>query len=178
MTNRDLGRHGRHRRGRALEARGRDALAPGEERWAGVALEPVALYGVRRYRTNAVLRMHVDRPRTHVISSIIHIANDLAPGQRWPLRIFSHDGTLHEVDFAPGEMVIYESARLVHGRPLALPGSRYANLFTHFAPRGWEARKELLACTRAADVYSVAMGGGLVIGEMRGRWRFQDERLK
>ena len=70
----------------------------------------------------------------------------------------------------------YESARLVHGRPLALPGNEYANLFLHFRPRGWEkTRPELGACTRTADHQNV-MGGGLVIGEMMGRWRFQDER--
>ena len=110
--------------------------------------------------------MHVDRPRTHVVSAIVHVANDLAPGQRWPLRIFSHDGTLHKIDFAPGDVVLYESARLVHGRPLALPGNEYANLFLHFRPRGWEkTRPELGACTRTADHQNV-MGG----------WREERER--
>ena len=93
--------------------------------------------------------MHLDTAHTHIVSSIIHVANDLAPGQKWPLYIYSHDGTLHKVYFEPGDIVHYESARAVHGRPEALPGDEYANLFLHYQPEGWEAtRPELDACMR------------------------------
>ena len=42
---------------------------------------------------------------------------------------------------------------MLHGRPTALPGSEYANLFVHWKPRGWteEARPELGAFARTAD---------------------------
>ena len=51
--------------------------------------------------------MHLDTAHTHIVSSIIHVANDLAPGEKWPLYIYAHDGTLHKVDFEPGDAVLY-----------------------------------------------------------------------
>ena len=41
------------------------------------------------------------------------------------------------VFLAPGEMVWYESARLLHGRPEVLEGDYYDNLFIHFVPTHW-----------------------------------------
>ena len=37
-----------------------------------------------------------------------------------------------------GEMVLYEAARLKHGRPMRLKGKAFGNIFTHFAPMDWE----------------------------------------
>ena len=34
-----------------------------------------------------------------------------------------------------GEMLWYESARLVHGRPIPFKGEYYDNVFVHFKPR-------------------------------------------
>ena len=118
-------------------------------RGEAVELVEKSLYGIRSYHKHAVLRMHLDTAHTHIVSSIIHVANDLKDGERWPLYIYAHDGTLHKVDFEPGDIVHYESARAIHGRPEALPGDEYANLFLHYQPAGWEAaRPELDACMR------------------------------
>jgi prolyl 4-hydroxylase len=55
-----------------------------------------------------------------------------------PLQILDHQGKLHEVMIQPGEMVLYESARLIHGRPTPFKGKRYDNLFVHYRPKnGW-----------------------------------------
>ena len=60
--------------------------------------------------------------------------------EAWPLVIEDHDGKEHEVIMEPGQMVLYESARLVHGRPYPLEGKSYTNLFVHFKPaERWEA---------------------------------------
>ena len=121
--------------------------------WAGLAeeaLERTSVYGVRTYRGGALVRMHLDRLATHVLSAVVHVANNLRGGsddgggassapERWPLRVFGHDGEAHDVALrAPGDVLLYESARCAHGRPRALPAGRsYANLFVHFRPRGW-----------------------------------------
>ena len=42
---------------------------------------------------------------------------------------------LHHVMLQPGEMVWYESARLVHGRVEKLNGSAFENIFVHFMPK-------------------------------------------
>ena len=67
---------------------------------------------------------------------------DIQPRQRdmevdWPLQIFDNAGALHEITLRPGEMVWYESARLLHGRPEPLAGDYYDNLFIHFSPTHW-----------------------------------------
>jgi prolyl 4-hydroxylase len=37
---------------------------------------------------------------------------------------------------APGDMVLYESHSVIHGRPFPLNGKFYANVFVHFEPVG------------------------------------------
>ena len=40
------------------------------------------------------------------------------------------------VTMEPGEMVLYESGSLIHGRPFPLNGRSFANIFIHFEPTG------------------------------------------
>jgi prolyl 4-hydroxylase len=40
------------------------------------------------------------------------------------------------ITMEPGEMVLYESGSLIHGRPFPLVGRSYANIFIHFEPTG------------------------------------------
>ena len=54
-------------------------------------------------------------------------------------------GAEHEKTLLPGEMLLYESAALVHGRPYPLDGEAYANAFVHFRPEsGWDYRPSQL----------------------------------
>ena len=41
----------------------------------------------------------------------------------------------------PGQMLLYEGARLVHGRPMRFNGTEFANMFTHFVPLTWTTVK-------------------------------------
>ena len=72
---------------------------------------------------------HVDSMVRHVISAIMNIYQDV--DSPWPLQIYDNDDNLHEIFLEPGEMVIYESARLIHGRAKPLNGSAYENFFVH-----------------------------------------------
>jgi len=126
------------------------------EEWAdGIALEGTSLYGVRSassklrtvdawcdrhcstqvrtYVNGSYLHLHVDTAETHVISGIINVDQDV--DEPWYLEIFDLEGKLHAVNMEPGDLVLYESARLLHGRPHALRGRRYANLFVHYKPK-------------------------------------------
>lgn len=107
------------------------------EDWAGVKLKPTAAYGIRSYQTGSVLHAHVDRLSTHVISAIINVAQ-VGDDVSWPLFITDVDGIMHSMNMAPGEMILYESAKCIHGRPLPYNGTTYTNLFVHFAPTEWE----------------------------------------
>ena len=52
----------------------------------------------------------------------------------WPLEILDHDNNVHEVYLSPGEMILYESAKLLHGRPKPFIGRYFANIFLHYVP--------------------------------------------
>ena len=114
-------------------------LQPLLEAWSGVALEPIVAYGPRVYHPGARLSMHTDQPGSHVLAAIVHI--DHEPGARpWPLLIEGFDGETHEVLLEPGESLLYEAAKCLHGRPRPLRGGWFASIFVHFkpaAPGGW-----------------------------------------
>ena len=50
----------------------------------------------------------------------------------WPLYVLDNDGGEHRVMMKPGDMVWYESARVIHGRPQPLQGEFFDNLFIHY----------------------------------------------
>ena len=102
------------------------------EKWSGSRLEPTFVYGIRDYKKGAVLVPHRDREKTHIISAIINIHKDL--DKDWPLMIEDHFYRKHLIYLEPGEVVFYESARLLHGRPEPLIGRSFANIFCHFTP--------------------------------------------
>ena len=104
------------------------------EEWIGkkFRLKGTTAYGLRKYTRGATLSAHLDHLRTHVISAILNINQKV--DSDWPLQIFDHDGVLHNVFLKPGEMVWYESAKLVHGRSAPFNGSYFENIFVHFMP--------------------------------------------
>ena len=65
--------------------------------------------------------------RTHVISAILNIKQKV--DSDWPLQIYDHAGHLHEVTLKEGEMVWYESAKMVHARAKPLNGSERQKYF-------------------------------------------------
>ena len=98
-------------------------------------------YGVRTYEAGSYLHLHVDTANTHVVSGIMNVAQDLGEGEDWPLEILDHDGELHAVAMKPGDLLLYESAKLLHGRPRPFSGVSYANVFVHYCPEsGWDPR--------------------------------------
>ena len=108
------------------------ALKPLHEEWSGMELEESSCYGIRVYQPGSILYNHVDRTKTHIISSTICVGHKLnAP---WPLYIEDIDGNPHQISMEPGEMVFYEGAKLLHGRPYPLDGRFYAGIFVHYIP--------------------------------------------
>ena len=98
-----------------------------------VNLQPASLYGIRVYKKGAVLAPHVDRLPL-VTSAIINVAQDLDGGEPWPLEVYGHDGVAYNVTLEPGDMLLYESHSVIHGRPFPFQGKYYANVFIHFEP--------------------------------------------
>jgi prolyl 4-hydroxylase len=107
----------------------RDTLAE----WTGHQMAECSLYGIRVYNEGAVLAPHVDRLPL-VSSAIINVDQDV--DEPWPLEVIGHDGKAHNVTMLPGDLVLYESHSVIHGRPFPLKGRFMANVFIHFEPIG------------------------------------------
>jgi len=117
------------------------ALQTLHERFSGVPLVPSALYGMRSYREGARLAMHVDRLETHVVSSVLQVAQDV--DECWPLQL-TLDGRTHEVVLSPGQMLLYEGASTMHGRVKPLRGRSFVNAFAHYRPVDWAWSESML----------------------------------
>eukprot|EP00468_Gymnochlora_sp_CCMP2014_P006408 CAMPEP_0167750626 /NCGR_PEP_ID=MMETSP0110_2-20121227/6099_1 /TAXON_ID=629695 /ORGANISM="Gymnochlora sp., Strain CCMP2014" /LENGTH=317 /DNA_ID=CAMNT_0007635975 /DNA_START=68 /DNA_END=1021 /DNA_ORIENTATION=- len=113
------------------------------EDWCGFELELSRAYGMRYYLHDSTLVWHLDKLETHVISGILHIASepdqDIAP---WPLEIVGNDGKEYKIILQPGQLLFYESAKLLHGRPSRFKGKWYTSLFLHYRPKDWSMKRE------------------------------------
>ena len=112
--------------------------------WAGVkggaaALEPSSTHGTRVYYRGATLRTHVDVVETHVLSAVYVIDREVdSNATGWPMHADPDlQGRAQSIDFGPGRLFLYESAKVPHGRPEPLQGRYSAHVFIHFRPRGW-----------------------------------------
>jgi hypothetical protein len=115
-------------------------MLPLHEAWSGVKLVPNNAYGLRVYRNDTNLNMHLDQTDTHIISSILHVdhgEND----EPWPIVIEDFHGNTNEVFLESGDMLFYESSKLVHGRPKKMNGEYYSSLFSHYYPKDWNPKK-------------------------------------
>ena len=107
-------------------------IQPELETWTGIDLFPTYVYGIRTYRRGAELKMHKDTLQTNIISVIINV--DQKVDEPWALQIKDHEGELSEVLLKPGEMCLYESATLEHGRVKPFNGDYFSNVFASFIP--------------------------------------------
>jgi prolyl 4-hydroxylase len=114
-----------------------DAARETLQEWTGEELQPCSLYGIRIYTEGAILATHVDRLPL-VSSAIVNVAQDV--DEEWPIEVIGHDGRAHNITMEPGDMVLYESHSVLHGRPFALKGRYFANVFIHFEPTGHTLR--------------------------------------
>ena len=107
-----------------------------------------SLYGIRVYTTNSILATHVDRDPL-ITSAIINVAQDV--DEDWPVEVYNHKGQAHNITMEPGDMVLYESHSILHGRPFPLKGRYFANIFVHFKPLFHDAKFQF----RVGDIVEV-----------------------
>eukprot|EP00441_Pelagodinium_beii_P026417 CAMPEP_0197666986 /NCGR_PEP_ID=MMETSP1338-20131121/64709_1 /TAXON_ID=43686 ORGANISM="Pelagodinium beii, Strain RCC1491" /NCGR_SAMPLE_ID=MMETSP1338 /ASSEMBLY_ACC=CAM_ASM_000754 /LENGTH=278 /DNA_ID=CAMNT_0043246129 /DNA_START=1 /DNA_END=834 /DNA_ORIENTATION=+ len=102
-------------------------------------LEKTSAYGFRVYKKGSVLKYHVDHLETHVFSAVYCLDIDEDPlTEPWHLQALpDFTGEVAKVDLRPGQLFLYESAKLPHGRPGTFAGREYAALFVHFKPNTW-----------------------------------------
>jgi prolyl 4-hydroxylase len=119
--------------GDALKRAGWDAARTEVSKWTnGLDLVGSSMYGIRVYKRGNLLLPHVDRLPL-ICSAIINVAQDVE--EPWPLEVYDRNGMAVNITMEPGDMVLYESHSLIHGRPFPLKGEYFANIFIHFEPR-------------------------------------------
>lgn len=117
--------------GQDLKAKVWDGIRPIIEQWTGHKVKPTSMYGIRVYTEGAILATHVDRLPL-VSSCIVNVAQDVV--EPWPIEVYDHDGRAVNVTMEAGDMVLYESSTVLHGRPAPLKGKYFANIFIHYEP--------------------------------------------
>jgi len=119
--------------------------------WANQQLKHSSTFGLRHYKRGSMLLNHVDRMDTHIASAVLQVAQEnVDPNGGWPLEVIlplyctksalkGGDPGCHvgEVYLQPGQLVLYQSGCLMHGRPMRFRGEGFGNVFTHFAPIDW-----------------------------------------
>lgn len=128
-----------------------DAARDTLQEWTGEELTACSMYGIRVYTEGALLSTHVDRMPL-VTSAIINVDQDL--DEPWPIEVYAHDGKAYNITMEPGDMVLYESHSVLHGRPFRMKGRHFANIFIHFEPTGHSLRhnaKEAAAHAEAGN---------------------------
>lgn len=125
---------------RELNQRALQVIQPIAEAWSDTKLIGSMAYGLRIYRNESTLNMHIDRSETHVISAILHVGHD-EDSEPWPLVIEGFDGATNEVTLESGDMLLYESSKAAHGRPKPFNGTWYSSLFIHYYPVDWDAER-------------------------------------
>jgi prolyl 4-hydroxylase len=95
------------------------------EEWTEQELTKTSLYGIRKYTTNSVLTLHVDR-MPQVTSAAINATQDTK--EPWIMELWGHDKKAYNVTMEVGDMLMYKSHSVVHGRPWPLKGKYYADL--------------------------------------------------
>lgn len=110
------------------------------EQWSGAQItEKPIVYGARMYHRGSICSMHVDNGPTHVLSAIYHLDHH-GLAEPWPLDTIDHAGREEKIVAEPGDLILYESATVPHGRKVPLNGAEYVNIFIHFRPDGWLSR--------------------------------------
>eukprot|EP00927_Polykrikos_kofoidii_P039188 TRINITY_DN33620_c0_g2_i1.p1 TRINITY_DN33620_c0_g2~~TRINITY_DN33620_c0_g2_i1.p1 ORF type:complete len:514 (-),score=83.31 TRINITY_DN33620_c0_g2_i1:30-1571(-) len=110
-----------------------EIILPLIESWVDMPLAISSMYGIREYYNGSYLRMHVDRLPTHIFSIIFNLLQS-GMEEDWLLEVVDFDGIRKQVNMHPGQMLFYQSGKLIHGRPKPLRGERYVNCYGHFRP--------------------------------------------
>lgn len=96
------------------------------QRWSGVNLSPSSLYG-KLYSNQSIIPPSVDS-EPMIISALIRVSQDLV--QPWITEVIAHDGKAYHISLEEGEMLLYEGASVIHGRPFHMNGV-YASVSLH-----------------------------------------------
>eukprot|EP00928_Gymnodinium_smaydae_P078353 TRINITY_DN6222_c1_g2_i1.p1 TRINITY_DN6222_c1_g2~~TRINITY_DN6222_c1_g2_i1.p1 ORF type:complete len:744 (-),score=142.00 TRINITY_DN6222_c1_g2_i1:141-2372(-) len=111
------------------------------QQWTGMEVDPTwkTYYGARLQHRGSTCALHVDATETHVMSATYNIAQKGLKGA-WPLAFVEPGGHVEQAVQQPGDVVFYEGASGMHGRPRPLDGEEFVSIYFHWRPKDWKAR--------------------------------------
>jgi len=136
-NNNIIGQQAQHIERDDLMAKVNEELHLMMEEWSGVDLDLRYVYGLRLFQNKTALKMHLDKG-SHPLGFILHIESSDDYDERgdpWPFLIEDLHGRTHEIKMSPGDVILFEAAKLAHGRPHKLNASWYCNVVGHYYPR-------------------------------------------
>jgi len=104
-------------------------------------LELTSFFGMREYYNHHWLRKHIDREDQLVISTTMCVRKENNTAH-WPLEGVDWNGNKARYTNPEGTMLLYESHKLIHGRPFVNPGGKHVGCFAHFKPKSSVWRSE------------------------------------
>lgn len=120
-----------------------DAMREIMQWWTQKHLKHTITFGARIYKRGSMLINHLDRKQSHLVSAILQVHQGVDKNGGWPVEVLHpHRTGLTEIYLQPGEMVLYEGARLEHGRPMRFRGEEFVNIFSHFVPVDYRGPQE------------------------------------
>jgi prolyl 4-hydroxylase len=108
-----------------------ELFRPLSEQFCSKKLVGTGAYGIRSYLNGVSVIPHFDEMNSHHICSILIVDKNLNDAPDWPLTIFDGEEE-HKVYAEVGDIIIFESARLEHGRIETFQGDFFRNMFFYY----------------------------------------------
>jgi hypothetical protein len=64
-----------------------------------------------------------------ISSCIVNVDQDL--DEPWPIEVYDHNGKAYNVTMEPGDIVLYESSTILHGRPFPMKGRYFVSVMNN-----------------------------------------------
>jgi len=104
-------------------------IKPIFDNWCKVPIEFSYMYGIHSYKNKEIIELHREHLQTHHISAQILIDKD----KDWNFDLYDHGNNLNTIPTLNiGDIILYEGAKLLHGRPLPFEGTYYDILYVHY----------------------------------------------
>ena len=71
----------------------------------------------------------------HTLNKTTLFQIDQKVDEEWPLTLIDHNKKRAKVYLKPGEMLLFESCKMAHGRQFPFNGDYFDNLFVRFFPK-------------------------------------------
>lgn len=109
------------------------------EAFCSCKLEYSSAYGVHEFYNGNIIRRNLAYMATNVISAFLVLdENRDEDSEPWQVELTTMDGNRRKVLVKPGQMLVWESAKIIHGFPVPYQGKRIATFMINFRPTaGW-----------------------------------------